>query len=396
MTIAKFTNCTLCDKGVLRHNAELYVDLVAGTIANAPVFFEGEVVDLQGMILAPGFLDIQINGCYGFDFSHFVDEESYLQGYRECLSKLLHTGVTSVCPTLVTNYPEMYARVLPLVTGSRNSDTCDSLGAHCEGPFISMNKKGCHPPECLRDAPNGFASMQEVYGSENFYEHVAIVTAAPEIEGVLGAVTELTSKGVVYSIGHTEADYATSTEAMKLGASMITHIYNAMPQPHHREPGVVGLVSDRPVTPYFGLVADGIHVHHAAAALAYHAAPERCCLVTDAMTWLGCKDGTYAWDDRFVEKKGPLLHLKGSDTIAGSATELPQCIQNLMKWCQISLAEAIGTVTNNPALSLGIKHKGYLDVGCDADLTVLDLSGNVKQVYKLGKKVFDDNLKQHL
>lgn len=397
MSYIRFTNCHLCDNGVLYHNVDLYIDKTNGTIYGQdapPVGLKIEVVDLEGNVLAPGFLDIQNNGIYGLNFSNLregatkQDVKEFQLFYRDAMTKYLTTGVTSICPTVTSNFPEVYSNVLPLYHRSRLQHQVDSLGAHCEGPFISLKKKGCHPTETFVDAQAGPSRLAEVYGGkENLADNVAIVTAAPEIAGVLEAIPELAESNTVFAIGHTNCDYQTAVQAVKNGATMITHLYNAMPQPHHRDVGVVGLITSPAVgeTPYFGLICDGVHVDPSMATIAYKSSPDKCILVTDAMHLIGLPDGTYKWDNQTIVKQGPALYLEGTTTLAGSATTLPQCIRNLMHWANIPLAQVVKTATNNPALSIGVQHeKGFLNKGCDADLVVMDPHGYLKAVYKLG------------
>ncbi|CUM53410.1 uncharacterized protein AC631_00513 [Debaryomyces fabryi] len=397
MSFTKFTNCHLCDQGTILNDGELYVDNSTGRIVNKPEKgAKVEVVDLEGNILAPGFIDIQNNGIFGLNFSSLNAESSeedvagFINHYRDAMAKYLGTGVTAICPTVTSNFPEVYEKVLPVYKASRSGAQTDSLGAHCEGPFINIKKKGCHPVETFTDAKGGCKDICRVYGGNNLCEYVTIVTVAPEIEGILDVITDLKQKNITVSIGHSAADYETGLQAIENGATMITHLYNAMPQPHHRDVGVVGLISSpiAKTTPYFGLITDGVHVDPAMATIAYRSNPDKCIVVTDAMHLIGLPDGTYKWDNQQITKSGPKLYLKGTKTLAGAATSLPQCMRNLRAWTNISLAEAIKTVTNNPAKSIGVQQKkGFLNVGCDADLVVLDKNGFVKNVYKLGKPI---------
>lgn len=389
----RLTNCHLCDKGIIVPNTDLFIDTKSGKIVDGPdSFYNVQTIDLKGKIVAPGYIDIQNNGIYGLNFSALnenstdADVAEFRAFYKDVMAKYLKTGVTSLCPTVTSSFPEVYQKVLPIYKKSRSSAMCDSLGAHVEGPFINKKKKGCHPEETFVDAQSH--DLSDVYGAANLMENVAIVTAAPDIPGVLELIPELVqSTDVVFSIGHTASDYATALKAVDSGASMVTHLYNAMPQPHHRDVGVVGLVTSPQAgarAPYFGLICDGVHVAPAMCVLAYRASPDKCILTTDAMHLIGLPDGTYVWDNQRIVKKGAILYLVGTTTLAGAATDLSVCVQNLKKWANISLAEAVKTVTNNAADSLRIKHKGYLDAGCDADLVVLDDEGNVEQVFKLG------------
>ena len=404
MSFTKYTNCHLIDNGQVYQRTDLYVNNTTKKICEKPKGPASiKVVDLHGKYLAPGFIDIQNNGIYGLNFSNLSssssDEEILMfeKFYKDAMTKYLSTGVTATCPTVTSNFPEVYEKVLPFYHKSRTSTQTDSLGAHVEGPFINLQKKGCHPVETFVDAKEGEEKIYHTYGGvENLLDNVCILTAAPETPGILELIPAVTEKNVVFSIGHTMADYKTGLKALKNGATMITHLYNAMPQPHHRDAGVVGLIAAPNVeTPYYGLICDGVHVDPAMATIAYRAAPEKCILVTDAMHLIGLPDGTYKWDSQYIVKTGDRLFLKGTNTLAGAATTLPECIRNLMEWSKISLAEAVKTATNNPAVSIGLENeRGFLNVGCDSDFVVLNDKGTVLRVYKLNNEVKSSDVEE--
>lgn len=420
MTVTRITNCHLIDNGKVYHDQDLYFDNETRKICSAPASTSeiSNTINLKGQMLAPGLLDIQNNGIYGLNFSNLNDKSSALdiadfkRFYQDAMAKYLTTGVTATCPTVTSNFPSVYRKVLPIYKPSRLEDQTDSLGAHLEGPFINLQKKGCHPTETFVDAKGGERKLLEVYGSsESLRDNVCIITAAPEIDGVLDLIPFITKHNIVYAIGHTMTDYETGVKAIEKGCTMITHMYNAMPQPHHRNAGVVGLInlpncegtntvspspsiaSAKDKTPYFGLICDGVHVDPSMANLAYRSNPEKCVLVTDAMHLIGLPDGEYKWDGQIIVKTGDRLYLKGTDTLAGAATTLPQCIRNLMKWANIPLATAVKLATNNAALSIGVeKERGYLNVGCDADFIVLNKEGYVTKVFKLGNEIKSSDL----
>jgi N-acetylglucosamine-6-phosphate deacetylase len=229
---------------------------------------------------------------------------------------------------------------------------------------------------------------------------IKMITAAPEVGSMIKNIPALTARGIVYSIGHSDATYEQAMAAVGQGAMMITHLFNAMRPFYHRNPGVFGLLgqSDLP-KPYFGVIADGIHLHPTSIKIAYNAYSEGLILVTDAMRLCGLPDGVYDWTngDRIV-KKGVRLTLEGSDKIAGSSATLIECVNNFRRWTSASTAEALNAVTFTPAKMLGLETvKGTLDHGADADLVVLgetvdSYSGptlTVDQVWKFGMKVFD-------
>lgn len=242
-------------------------------------------------------------------------------------------------------------KVLPFLGPSRISREpfcgAESLGAHCEGPFIAPDRKGCHSPEvvCGTDGLCDLTTLAKYYGDSNIgleasrettkaankgvISPVKMITLAPELPGALESIQHLSSHGVMISIGHTRANYEQTVAAVKAGANMITHLFNAMNPIHHRDPGPFGtitLAKDRAnfehlspkERPYFGIIADGIHLHPASVSLAYSAHPHGLVLVTDAVMFMGCEDGVYDWNNgQKVEKIGSKVTLVGTDTIAG-------------------------------------------------------------------------------
>jgi N-acetylglucosamine-6-phosphate deacetylase len=208
-------------------------------------------------------------------------------------------------------------------------DGAESLGAHCEGPFLNPTKNGIHDVEVLREAFS-IADVEECYGvanitpqSEGDVVPVKMVTAAPERGNMQGLIPELRSRDIIFSIGHSEATYEDASAAVARGATMITHLFNAMRPLHHRNPGVFGVlgIAESLPRPYFGIIADGIHLHPTTVKIAFNAHPEGFILVTDAMHLVGLPDGVYPWTNGEqqcnIVKEGPKLLLENSNTIAG-------------------------------------------------------------------------------
>uniref|UniRef100_A0A3P9MB18 N-acetylglucosamine-6-phosphate deacetylase n=1 Tax=Oryzias latipes TaxID=8090 RepID=A0A3P9MB18_ORYLA len=256
--------------------------------------YADERVDCENGIIAPGFIDIQINGGYGIDFSQPSDDVD--GGVSFVARKILEHGVTSFCPTLVTSPPEVYHKVLPRIkVRSGGAQGAGVLGFHLEGPFISAEKKGAHPEQFLRTfQPGGFQDLMETYGS---LDGVAMVTLAPELSGSRTVVRELCQRGIKVSLGHSVADLSQAEEAVQHGASCITHLFNAMQPFHHRDPGIVGLLTSDKVpagrTVFYGMIADGIHTNPAALRIAHRAHPSGLVLVTDAITAMGLPPGRH-------------------------------------------------------------------------------------------------------
>ncbi|KAI0036148.1 Metallo-dependent hydrolase [Vararia minispora EC-137] len=439
-----FTNCLIPLEDGSLVKRDLWIDERRGVVLDAQKTFflnkerPAKVLDMGGNIVSPGFLDSQINGAYGFDFSVYDgDDEAYRKGLKLISTKIVETGVTALIPTIITQEKSLYPKLLNLLRPYSCLTGATLLGWHAEGPFIQMAKRGAHAPSFLRSAPSGFKSLDETYGASNLVHSedwlmndsalgVRIITAAPEVDGVLDSVKELTDRGIVFSIGHSIATTDIATNAVRKGARLITHLFNAMPQLHHRDPSIIGLLgasphlasafhpiasSDAPhtitfVRPFYELIVDGIHLHPNSVRLAYNVHPEGCILITDAMKILDphLKDGIHEWRDgkRFV-KEGEKLYLEGTDTLAGRhvnsllAAQLPtspvvtldKCVRNFSRFTGCSLGEAIKCATFNPAKCLGIENrKGTLRPGADADLVVLDRTGHVVSTWVAGKQVW--------
>ncbi|PLB33971.1 N-acetylglucosamine-6-phosphate deacetylase [Aspergillus candidus] len=411
--ITKFTNCRIV-KGTELIEQDLWIDSLSGKILrDQEAFYElhlspDEVIDLGGRILAPGLIDIQLNGAQGFDFSvPCATKEEYDEGLRAVNRGLARTGVTSYLPTIVSSTPEVYSQVLPSLgppgDKHRSEDGAESLGAHIEGPFISPGRNGCHKTEVLRAATH-WDDLVACYGKENLTgptKSVKMITAAPEVGNMVSNIGAVAAQDIIFSIGHSDATYEQALAATKEGATMITHLFNAMRPFYHRNPGVFGLLgqNERP-RPYYGIIADGIHLHPTSIRIAYNAHPEGLVLVTDAMKLCGLPDGVYEWTNgERIVKTGARLTLEGSDRIAGSSATLIECVNNFRRWTNASTAEALNSATAVPARLLGLKGvKGTLDKGADADLVVLDdvqdsYSGptlTVVQVWKRGAKIYDN------
>lgn len=215
-------------------------------------------------------------------------------------------------------------------------DGAESLGAHCEGPFLNPSKNGIHAVETLATAKT-FKDIEDCYGAANINAslngidgklrkpRIKMITAAPEVGNMSMLIPEITSRDIIYSIGHSEATYEDATTAVRAGAMMITHLFNAMKPLHHRNPGIFGVlgIAESLPRPYFGVIADGVHLHPTSVKIAFNAFPNGFILVTDAMHLAGCRDGIYEWTNgENIVKCGPRLTLQGSDKIAGRYVRL--------------------------------------------------------------------------
>jgi N-acetylglucosamine-6-phosphate deacetylase len=421
--ITKFTNCRLV-KGDELVEADLWVSSLTGKIVRSQEVFYGEhavpdvTVDLGGRIVSPGLIDVQLNGAFGFNFSQIPEDvQSYGKTLRQVNKSLIQTGVTSYLPTLTSERKEVYTHALPFLGPSGTlriaEDGAESLGAHCEGPFLSPTKNGIHKVANIVPCVDGINTLEDMYGPTNLNPtlspsgvllppRIKMITAAPEEGTITATIPSITSRGIVYSIGHTEATYEQASLAVASGATMITHLFNAMRPLHHRNPGVFGVlgIAERLQRPYFGVIADGIHLHPTSIKIAFNAHPDGFILVTDAMHLVGLADGVYEWTNgERIVKKGPRLTLEGTlDKIAGSSITLIECVTNFLNWSGASVPQALKAVTATPAAMLGLTGiKGSLESDADADLVIIeeeiDASGvknlRIDQVWKFGGKVWD-------
>ncbi|KAF5890072.1 N-acetylglucosamine-6-phosphate deacetylase [Clarias magur] len=291
--------------------------------------FADHKVDCRNKIIAPGFIDVQINGGYGIDFSQVSDDIT--GGVAQVARKLLEHGVTSFCPTLVTSPPDIYHQVIPqLKVKDGGADGAGVLGLHLEGPFISVEKRGAHPPRFLCTfSKGGVADLYETYGH---LENVAMVTLAPELPNSGPAISELAGKGIAVSLGHSMADLSQAEEAVLQGASFITHLFNAMLPFHHRDPGIVGLLTSDRVpggrTVYYGMIADGIHTHPAALRIAHRAHPAGLVLVTDAVPAMGLPAGRHSLGQQEIHIQGLHAYVAGTKTLSGSIATMDMCVRH--------------------------------------------------------------------
>ncbi|CAK4157269.1 unnamed protein product [Aphanomyces euteiches] len=348
----------------------------------------GTVVDGKGMIVAPGFIDAQINGAYGRDFS---DVECTPEQILQVRQKLLATGVTSFCPTVISSSQDTYAKVLDKFERTNDGHLvkgANMVGLHLEGPFINKQRKGAHKEEVLTDPEEGIKSLEDRYGPLSS-DRVALVTLAPELKGALAAITELKQRGIVVSAGHSSANIQQAVAGVDAGVTMLTHLFNAMASFHHRDPGLVGLLGETKQRPFYGLILDGIHSHHSSCRIAQASHPDGLVLVTDCMAGMGLPDGSYELADLKVDVADGRAYLHNTTTIAGSVVQMDACIRTLIEFTNCSIEYALEAATLHPAQALGLKNKGTLAFGADADFVLLNDKLQVVQTYIAGTLVYE-------
>ncbi|XP_013886822.1 N-acetylglucosamine-6-phosphate deacetylase [Austrofundulus limnaeus] len=391
--ITQFTNCRILRDHTLNRE-DLWVR--EGKILDPEkLFFDehgfaDERVDCEGSIIAPGFIDVQINGGFGVDFSKPSDDIS--AGLSLVSKRILEHGVTSFCPTLVTSPPAVYHKVLPQIqVQDGGPHGAGVLGLHLEGPFISVEKRGAHPEKYLQTFQSrGIEDLIETYGSLN---HVSMVTLAPELADSQSVVRELCQRGITVSLGHSVANLSQAEDAVQHGASFITHLFNAMLPFHHRDPGIVGLLTSDQVpagrTVFYGMIADGIHTNPAALRIAHRAHPSGLVLVTDAITAMGLPPGRHSLGQQVIEIQGLHAYVAGTKTLSGSIATMDMCVRHFKQASGCSTEEALEAASLHPAQLLNITNKkGTLDHGSDADLVLLDDDLNLRSTYIFGEEVW--------
>ncbi len=333
--------------------------------------------------IAPGLIDLQVNGAYGFDFT------TNSATVANVAARLPETGVTAFLPTIISSPLESYPNILRELKRAA-ADACGSeiLGVHLEGPYLNPKRAGAHNPNYLR-APL-LASIQH-FTQFAFPPLVRMVTLAPERAGALALIRQLRAPWTVVSAGHSAATYDQAIAGFNAGITYGTHLFNAMSALAHREPGLVGalLSSDVPC----GLIADGIHVHPAAVKTAFRAkGANGITLVTDAMAAMGTTAGRYTLGDREV-----ILDINSArladGTLAGSILQMDKAVRNMIEFTGCSLADAITMASATPARVLGLERKGKIALGCDADLVVFDESLHVQMTIARGEIVYRRNKK---
>ncbi len=340
----------------------------------------GEILDGEGCWAIPGLIDVHFHGCMGYDFC---------DGSREALEAIARyqasVGVTAMAPATMSLPVGEMERILSVAADERRrgGGGADLLGVNMEGPFISKVKKGAQNQAYILPASlEIFHRFQRA--ADGLVKYIAV---APEEPGALAFVQQAKKEAVV-SLAHTNADYDTAKAAFDAGASHVVHLYNGMSAFSHRAPGVVGAAADSPhVTAE--LICDGVHVHPSAVRAAFKMfGSDRIILVSDSMRATGMPDGTYTLGGQAVRVEGRRATLASDGALAGSVTNLMDCMRMAVQKMGIPLEEAVACATANPAKSLGLYGQyGSISPGKKANLVLLDSSLEVKAVIKDGKIV---------
>ncbi|MBO1337904.1 N-acetylglucosamine-6-phosphate deacetylase [Streptomyces sp. VRA16 Mangrove soil] len=362
------------------------VVLPTGTVTDGRVIVDGtriagaapdsaETVDLTGHWVVPGFVDMHNHGGGGASFT---------SGTVDDILKGIHThrlhGTTTIVPSFVTGEMDFLTQRAGLL--SELAEQGEIAGIHFEGPFISPCRKGAHDETLLRDPDP--ADVRKLIDAAR--GRAKMVTLATELPGGIDSVRLLAEHGVIAAIGHTDATYEQTVEAIDAGATVATHLFNAMPGLGHRAPGpIAALLEDERIT--VELINDGTHLHPAALELAFHhKGAGLVAFITDAMDAAGFGDGRYMLGPMEVEVKDSVARLVEGGSIAGSTLTLDRAFKRAVTVDQLPVEDVVRAISANPARLLGVYDTvGSLEPGKDADLVVLDEEFELKGVMRKGE-----------
>lgn len=367
-----------CDDFTFRHGAFEVVDGKFGAIL--PETVPEDAIDLGGATVIPGLIDVHSHGAAGFDFS-----DGDYEGLKAMAGYYAGVGVTSFAPASMTlpydvlekafgNAKRLVAEQIPGLAVLR--------GIQMEGPYFSYKKRGAQNADYLKEPD--FEGFKALYDSCDGL--IRIVDIAPELPGA-AEFTEKASKLCTVSVAHTDSDYDHAKATFDAGATHLTHLYNAMPPVHHRTPGVIPAASENAAV-RAEIIADGYHIHPASVRLAFAMFKDRMILVSDSGRCAGQEEGyTFDLGGQMAEIRGGVAKLVGTDTIACSAANLWQCLQNVLSW-NVSEAEAIRAATYNPACAIGAEAVvGSIAEGKVADFLVCSPDYSEKRVFLAGKEL---------
>lgn len=326
------------------------------------------------LLLCPGMIDWQVNGAAGLLFNDNPDVVT-LAAIGDVLIKF---GTTSWLATVVTDSIATMRAAADAVAQSVKDVKSGVKGVHFEGPHLSVEKKGVHAEAYIRPISD---EELAIYKRDDL--GVKLLTLAPE-QVTTEQISTLKKAGCIVSIGHTNADYESTMESVEAGASCFTHIYNAMSGMRGRAPGVITAALES--QSYYGLIADGIHVHQAMVRMAYKQNPNMT-LITDAMPPVGTDSRVFQWFGKTIHRKEDRL-LDADGRLAGAYLTQDQALANAMMMLKLRLHEALPMVTTKPAELLGLADShAQVASGCIADLMLIDETAQVSRVWRAGYEV---------
>ncbi len=332
-------------------------------------------INAEGAMLVPGFIDIHTHGTAGGDAS-----DGEVSGLERMSLQYAKSGVTCIVPSVMTlSEKDTIAAVRAIASAHMPDGGALCGGIHLEGPFLAPSKCGAQDKAHMLSPDFDFLCRLNELASGN----LRMITLAPELEGAMEFI-EKASELLTIALGHTATDYNTAVRAFDIGASHVTHLFNAMPSLHHRDPGLIGAAFDCGAT--VELICDGIHIHPSVLRAAYSMFGERCVFVSDSIRAASMPDGGYSLGGLPVIKSGDSVRTTDG-ALAGSVTNLHETLKNSVDF-GISLEDALYALTYAPARAVGLfEERGSIDIGKRADFLLIDDDLDIKAVYIGGKNV---------
>ncbi len=357
--------------------------LIAKISADEILVNENEVIDGKGAYAIPGLVDVHFHGCMGYDFCDGTKE-----AVEEIAKYQASIGVTTIIPATLTLTVEGLEAVLKNAAEfnkeyGNSPYRADLVGINMEGPFISIEKKGAQDPNNIKEIDyDMYRRFQDAADGL-----VAYMGVAPEKEGAVDFIKKAV-KDTQISIAHTNANYEQTKDAIEAGASHVVHLYNAMPAYTHREPGVIGAVLDSENV-HAELICDGVHIHPAVVRNTLRTLGEdRVDFISDSMCATGMPDGDYTLGGLDVSVEGNRAVLKGNGALAGSATNLLDCMRTAVKDMEVPLEVAVKCASTNPARHAKVFDKyGSITVGKHGNIILLDEKLELTAVVKDGVQI---------
>lgn len=328
-----------------------------------------QIIDAKGYYIVPGLIETHTHGINGYDFN-----TCHLEDIQKVSDALLHEGVTCFMVSLTA---ENHENILKLLDMYEACQVPNVLGVHLEGPFLNKNYKGVMKEDCLQE-PN-------IHKFNDFLNHctkIKAMTIAPELPKALDLITYGNNQGIIMNVGHSNANAQQVLDAQQYGAKGVTHLYNAMSQHLHREPGVVtgAIISHL----YCELIVDGFHLHEDVVKATYQAiGKERIILICDANPCKGLPDGIYQFSGKEVEIINGKARVKATGRIAGSTLALNKACYNMMQMCGCCIDDVVLMASTNPAELYGLK-KGKIKIGYDGDLLIVNDNFDILAVVNQG------------